>query len=401
MKNISTKVVIIGGGVAGSALACCLADLGIESVVIERRREPADLNRGDGLQPRSQEILEKIGVLNEFRKAGAIESYGNEIYHPSLGQLLDVDLGIIKTTPFPWILNLPHPNIEKILHEHAQKSGKCTFIYGNASEAVLEGKIISQVNVKSQGGEEISISAPVVIAADGMASRFRKKLDIAAEFTVYNHQLLCFHAKKPSWISGRARTRVYMHRKGAVLFLPLPNDIVRITAIIDSKEGGDWSGISVEELKTRLSERLPQFKDLEIDEHGMHFYKLQKMHAAKYSEGNLALVGDAAHVTHPAGGQGMNMGIQDADELARQLLAYFSGEQNLEKSFDAYERVRRPINQNVISRAQFMSWLLWSPKWSPYLGRTFYAWLLRILPPVYNKVTSSIAWSIAGLTPPQ
>ena len=322
MKNISTKVVIIGGGVAGSALACCLADLGIESVVIERRREPADLNRGDGLQPRSQEILEKIGVLNEFRKAGAIESYGN------------------------------------------------------ASEAVLEGKIINQVNVKSQGGEEISISAPVVIAADGMASRFRKKLNIAAEFTAYNHQLLCFHAKKPSCISGRARTRVYMHRKGAVLFLPLPNDIVRITALIDSKESGDWSGISVVELKTRLSERLPQFKDLEIDEHGMHFYKLQKMHAAKYSEGNLALVGDAAHVTHPAGGQGMNMGIQDADELARQLLAYFN-------------------------RAQFMSWLLWSPKWSPYLGRTFYAWLLRILPPVYNKVTSSIAWSIAGLTPPQ
>src|SRR5436190_24170230 len=75
-----TSVVIVGGGIAGASMACALAHRHISSVLIERRSVPVDLNRGDGLQARSLEIMESWGVLKSIVEAGTLKSYCLEVH---------------------------------------------------------------------------------------------------------------------------------------------------------------------------------------------------------------------------------------------------------------------------------------------------------------------------------
>lgn len=399
MKSMETTVVIVGGGIGGGSLACALAHRGIKSVVVERLKNPVDLNRGDGMQPRSVEIMEQWGLLPDFVQAGALPTYGSEVHHPRLGQLVEIDLSVVETK-HQYLLNLPHPQIEAMLLAYAQKSGHCQVLRGAVTEVLFETDRAVGVKAKVEG-EEVEIRATVVAGADGNQSLVRKSLGIDVVSKAYDHDMLVLHAKKPAWFTGRLRTRAYMHRKGAVVLLPLPNDKVRIAMLIKAGSGAQYKSMSEAQLRDQLAERLPSLKDLKgLERHGEHVYRMQKMHVTRYHAKGAVLLGDAAHVTHPAAGQGMNMALQDADALAEEISQALKRNGRLDEAFTRYEEIRRPINQGVIDRANFMAWQMWTPSPLAFLGRTVYAATLRyVLPFIYRKITRSIAWGVAGLQP--
>lgn len=395
---METQVIIVGAGVAGGSLACALAHRGINSIMIERRQNVGDLNRGDGMQPRSLEIIESWGLLNDFTQAGALPSYGLEIYHPVIGKVLEVDLGGVKAQ-YPYMLNLPHPQIENLLLKHVTKSKHCQILSGDVKEVLLEnGRAVGVRTIVNQ--EEIVIKAPVVAGADGAQSLTRKSVEIAAPAATYTHDLLVLHAIRPNWFKGRLRTRVYMHQQGVLVLIPLPDDKLRIAAMIPAGTGSKWKKLSAAELSQQLSRRLPALVGVELEQHGDHIYRLQKMHVERYAYKGVVLLGDAAHITHPAAGLGMNMALQDADTLASELLRAFQGECSFDDAYSAYENIRRPINQNVINRANFMAWQMWSPTFLGFLGRSSIFTLLQVLPFIRQKLAKSLAWANAGIQEP-
>lgn len=400
MNTIETQVVIVGGAVAGSSLACALAHRGIQSVLIEKHKTPTDLNRGDGMQPRSLEILEAWGALAAFEQAGAIEAYGIELHHPFLSKLLEIDLGVVQT-PHPHLLNLPHPDIEALLLKHAQKSAHCQIHHGTVNEVIFEANRAVGVQA-SVGGQTLEIRAPVIAGADGAASTMRKKADIEAIFHEYDHDLLVFHAKRPDWFSGRVRTRVYLHWDGAVILLPLPDMRMRIAILVPSGTGGRWKTLTEDALRQHLANRHPDLKDLEaLEKHGEHIYRMRNMHAISYTNKGVVLLGDAIHLTHAAGGLGMNMALQDAETLADELASAFQEQISLELAYRNYERIRRPINQAVIERAEFMSRQLWTPSKMAFLRRSLMLAIPRyLLPFVSQRITYSLAWRNAGIPMP-
>jgi len=238
VSTIETPVIIVGAGVAGGTLACALAHQGIHSIVFERRQSSGDRNRGDGMQPRSLEIMETWGFLGTFTQAGALPAYGLEMHHPVLGKVLEIDLGIVKTQ-HPYMLNLPHPQIESLLLEHATNSGYCKIFHGDVREVLFENSWAVGVRaIVNQ--QEIVVKAPAIAGADGSQSLVRKSAEIAAISQPYTHDLLVLHAKRPAWFSGRLRTRVYMHREGVIALIPLPGDKMRIAAMVEADTGSKW-----------------------------------------------------------------------------------------------------------------------------------------------------------------
>lgn len=399
VNRLQTPVIIVGGGIAGGSLACALAHRGIPSILLERQKNAVDLNRGDGMQPRSVEIMENWGILPAFQKAGALETYGSEVIHPLLGKLVEIDLSVVETR-HPYLLNLPHPQIETLLLEHARQSGFCRVIRGTVTEVLYENGRARGVKARLET-DEVLIQAEVVVGADGAQSMVRKSAGIEASARPYAHDMVVLHARRPSWFTGRLRTRAYTHREGAVVLMPLPNELVRIAMLVPAGSGGKLKSLSTDDLRKELARCLPLLADLEgLERHGEHVYRLQKMHATQYAAHGVVLLGDAAHVTHPAAGQGMNMALQDSETLAGQIsrALYYTG--SLDQAYANYEQIRRPINQSVMDQADFMAWQLWSPSGLGFLGRTLYAGTLRyLLPFIHRRITSSITWGVAGIQP--
>ncbi|GCE14925.1 nitroreductase/quinone reductase family protein [Tengunoibacter tsumagoiensis] len=400
MDTIQTQVIIVGGAVAGGSLACALAYQGIHSVLLEKRKTPTDLNRGDGMQPRSLEIMEEWGLLSAFEKAGAIPAYGIEMYHPFLGKLLEIDLGVVKTA-HPHLLNLPHRDIEVLLLEHARKSGYCQILYGNASDLIMEEGRAIGVSA-TIAGSEIEIYAPVIAGADGAQSALRRKIGIEVAFQEYEHDLLVLHAQRPDWFTGKLRTRVFLHQDGAAILLPLPDEKVRLALLVPAGQGGQWKMMTEEALLHQLIKRNPRLGDLKgIEKQGEHIYRMRKMHAPTYAAKGVVLLGDAAHVTHAAGGLGMNMALQDAHTLAAELASAFQHRVSFDQAYSNYERLRYPVNQGVIDRAEFMSKQLWTPSQRAFWGRALSLAIPHyLLPFLWKKITTSLAWRNAGILTP-
>ncbi len=392
-----TSVVIVGGGIAGAALGCALAQRKIRSVIIERRREPVDLNRGDGLQPRTLEILDTWGVLPRFVEAGALRSYGIELHHPVFGQLLEIDLGVVET-PYPYMLNLPHQEIEKLLLQFAEASTYCQVIHAQAREVLFEGGRAVGVRITA-GDSNLELRGASIVGADGAHSMVRKSAGIAAPMQDYDHELLVLHAERPAWFSGRLRTRAFMHRQGSIVLLPLPEERMRVAVLLPAGSGGQWKELPPEELHNRLARRWPALAAVRsYESHGEHIYRMRRMHVPSYSRRGVVLVGDAAHLTHAAGGQGMNMAVQDAEVLAEEISRSLAGQVPLEEAYRRYEARRRPLNEAVIKRAHFLAGQLWVPSLPRFFARTALSLSLRyLLPFAYRRMMIALAWGNAGV----
>jgi len=249
------------------------------------------------------------------------------------------------------------------------------------------------------GGNSEEIRAGVIVGADGAQSIVRKSVGIDAEMHDYDHELLVLHAERPAWFVGRLRTRVLMHREGSIVLLPLPENRMRIAILVRTGSGGEWKKLSQEELCRRLAKRWPALAEIKgYEYHGEHIYRMRRMHVSCYAQRGIVLVGDAAHLMHPAGGQGMNMALQDAETLAEELSKSLAGQCSLEEAYQVYETQRRPLNQAVIKRANFLAQQLWVPSLPAFIGRTTLSVVPRyLLPFVYKRVMVSLAWGNSGV----
>ncbi|MCR8657749.1 FAD-dependent oxidoreductase [Paenibacillus endoradicis] len=396
-ETMLVDVIIVGGAVAGAALACAFAKYNLNVLVIDRRKDPGSMNRGDGLQPRTLEILEQWGVLQDFQNLPHVKSYGIELHHSFFRTLMKIDLKPLTSSKFNYIMNIPHREIEQGLLDWANKHDHIKIMRGTSVEHLTynEHCNVNGIVMKS-GNEHITCRAKIVIAADGGLSSIRKELNIPAERIVYNHELIVLHMPRPEWFKGDLRTQVHLHRDGAVVLIPLPDQQMRITVVVPLGKSAEWRKFTDEELLKNLIKRVPSLKNVDIKREGEHIYKMVRMHADTYSSKGAALIGDAAHLTHASSGQGMNMAIQDADVLSKLLARHLHNKIELDEALKLYEQVRKPINEDIISRSNFMSSVVFTPNKLAHTGKMFGMFTTRFIPGLRYKISSKIALGIAG-----
>lgn len=328
-----TDVLIVGAGPTGLTLAASLLLKGVRIALVDRQAEGANTSRAAAVNARTLEVLEGLDVTRRLLKEG-IEAPRFTI-RDGARILLPIDFSEL-ATDYPFTLLVPQSTTERLLLGRVRELG------GD----VVRAKVLTNIAQDAAGATATftdgdTIRARYVAGADGMHSTVREQAGIGFSGGSYEHSFVLADVR----LTGDAPTdevKLFWAAEGLTVVAPLPDGAFRIVAPVDDAPEEPSIGFVQDILDTRGP------GDLGVTEMvwGSRF-RIHHRVADTYRAGRLVLAGDAAHVHSPAGGQGMNLGIQDAIALADALVtALDSGS---EQTLDAYSAARRPIAQQVVT----------------------------------------------------
>jgi 2-polyprenyl-6-methoxyphenol hydroxylase-like FAD-dependent oxidoreductase len=340
-QTLDCDIAILGGGIAGPALAAALADSGFRIVLVERSDKPLDTTRGDQLQPSTSEHLHRWGVVDMMLARGAERRLGSRWLTPDGDLILHARADNL-SIPHPYFLYLNHELISTVLLDRAAQNPNFSLLRP-AKGRVLKDAVGPGEHslIVTQDEKTTTINARCIAIADGRTSTSRKMLGIDAEVYQYkNPLLLMFAAREKS--DSRNDLHVYLTPTGIVSAVPRTGDSWKIGFPVEAKDLGAWNKATASELKQRLGQLVPALSDLQPKISGV--YPVSMVNAEHWSSGNCVLLGDACHALHPGRSQGMNIAFSNVATLAKHLLAddWRDSHEALLALLEEYETKKRP-----------------------------------------------------------
>jgi 2-polyprenyl-6-methoxyphenol hydroxylase-like FAD-dependent oxidoreductase len=321
-----TDIAIVGAGPTGLALAVTLASAGIDFVVVDRQAEGANTSRAAVVHARTLEVLDNIGAADALVARGLQVS--RFAVRDGSRRLLTVPFDDLPTA-FPYTLMVPQCDTEEVLHARLRALG------GDVHRP-YEVSTVAQdedgVTLTMHTGE--SLRAGYVVGADGMHSAVREASGIGFTGSAYDESFVLADVEM-SWAPGPDEVSLTFGAAGLAVVAPLPGGHYRVVATVDEAPASPDLGF----VQRLLDERAPGQGRIARLAWSSRF-RVQHRLADRYRADRILLAGDAAHVHSPAGGQGMNTGIQDGYALGR---AFATG------ALDDYEDKRRPVAERVVA----------------------------------------------------
>ena len=341
-----TDVLIVGAGPTGLTLAASLLLKGLNVMLVDRQAEGANTSRAAGVNARTLEVLEGIDVTRRLVKEG-IEAPRFAI-RDGAKVLLAIDFTGLDTA-YPFTLLVPQSTTERLLLDRVRELG------GD----VTRPKVLTTVTQDADGvtatfTDGDVVRAKYVVGADGMHSTVREQAGIGYSGGSYEHSFVLADAR----LTGDAPTdevRLFWASEGLTVVAPLPNGDFRVVAPVDDAPEVP----SVSFVQALLDDRGPGGITVTDVTWGSRF-RIHHRVADTYRAGRILIAGDAAHVHSPAGGQGMNLGIQDAVALAEALTTVLDG--GPDSVLDDYSATRRPIAKQVVELTDRLTKLATLPR---------------------------------------
>ncbi|RCS61249.1 FAD-dependent oxidoreductase [Microbacterium sp. JB110] len=339
-----TMVLIVGAGPTGLTLACELARKGIPFRLIEAGAGPQPGSRGKGVQPRTLEVFEDLGiidrVLSHGRMAMPMQSTGPD-GAVTLGGAEPESLRNRPDIPYTTSLITPQWRVEQALRSRlAELGGDVEF--GTTLERLEQSDDAVSATIVT-AGEKATIIARWLVGCDGGHSIVRKQSGIAFEGETREGVRMLVADLAVEGLD-RDAWHMWRHPEGAVSLCPLPSTaLFQYQASITPGQNAETALENLQAILERRSSRT----DIRLNEpEWSTLWRANVRLADRYRAGRVLLAGDAAHVHSPAGGQGMNTGIQDAHNLGWKLAAVAAGAPDA--LLDSYEAERRPIAADVL-----------------------------------------------------
>ncbi|MBR7839487.1 FAD-dependent monooxygenase [Actinospica durhamensis] len=339
------QVLVVGAGPTGLTLAGELLRHGVRVRVVDQARGPSDAPRALSLWPRALDILDDLGAGAAIRAAGRrIETFG----YFSEGRR-------VATFHFPPALAstiLPQPRIEHALTEslHAlggrvERGVRLVRMTGHQATGLGEDRLGGPVvaELEHDDGTVEQVRPAFVVGADGASSTVRAQMGVHFSGDTYEMAFALVDAHVEGVLSS-TEIRYYQTSSGTLVIVPAPDGVFRFLSVVPS--GVAEAAADVAAMQAVLDERGPAGVRI-VEPVWQSVFRVHTRRATHFRRGRVFLAGDAAHVHSPAGGQGMNSGLQDAHNLGWRLAAVL-GRRAPEDILYDYEPERSETARRVV-----------------------------------------------------
>jgi len=374
MNDVQTSVAIVGAGPTGLLLAGDLAQAGVDVTVLERRDTESNLTRAFGVHARTLEHLDARGLADELLGEGA------RVARLSLFDHIRIDLSRMPTR-FPFLLITPQYNVEQLLEKRASAAGA----------RIVRGAGVTALRQDADGVEltvdGATVRADYAVGADGVHSAVREALGLP------------FPGKSVLTSIMLADVRLAQP----------PPDVLAVNAVGDAFAfvapfGDGWHRIFAWDRRHPMPDTAPvtleDIREVTRRSLGTDFgfqearwmsrFHSDERQAPHYRVGRVFLAGDAAHVHSPAGGQGMNTGLQDAANLGWKLAAAVQGWAP-DDLLDTYEGERHPVGKLVLRSSGAIIRMAMVRSRAGRLARNVLGGVALRLPPVAHKAAGTLS----------
>ncbi|MBB4985827.1 FAD-dependent oxidoreductase [Streptomyces nymphaeiformis] len=338
-STTDTDVLVIGAGPTGLLLAGDLAAAGIDVTLVERRPHGlGNMTRAFGVHARTLEQLDARGLANELLATGTT------LTSARLFGRLDMDMTRLPTR-FNHLLVTPQYEVERLLERRAVDAG-VTFRYGTELRGLRQDADGVTAELTDPDGTPLTLRARYLVGTDGHRSSVRTALGLpfpgrSVIRSIVLADVRLTDAPTDSFsVAGAGDTFAFI--------APFGDGWYRVMGWTRTRQVDDSEPVDLEEVREIARKALGT-------DHGMHDARwISRFHsderqAPAYRVGRAFLAGDAAHVHSPAGGQGMNTGLQDAANLSWKLTAVLRGEApDPEALLDSYQSERHPVGTMVL-----------------------------------------------------
>jgi 2-polyprenyl-6-methoxyphenol hydroxylase-like FAD-dependent oxidoreductase len=335
-------VVVVGAGPAGLVAAAELARRGVRVRVIDKLAQPTDQSRAIAVHARSLDMFDRMGIVDEMVSTG-IKATAMQLY-AGHSRLFRIPLGGVDSA-FPFTLTTAQTETERVLGDHLQSLGVIVE-RGVELVALAQDGGAAELTVRHDDGSTEQVSTSWVIGADGAHSTVRKMVGTRLAGSFVGERFLLGDVDAEHGLDLDSM-HTFFAPDGPVVVLPMLDGRMRFLAEVHDAPGTPMNmHPTQDELQAILDRRIGGIRV--VRSHWLTSFEIHHARVPAYRWGRVFLAGDAAHIHSPAGGQGMNTGMQDAFNLAWKLAAVVNGQAS-DTLLDSYQAERIPIADGVIA----------------------------------------------------
>lgn len=371
-------VLVVGAGPTGLSAACELARYGISFKIIDRHRDLSDQSKALAVQARTLEIFDRWGMGDRVAAAGT-QARSIAMWHDgevrARLEVADAGKGL---TRYPYVLVLPQPLTEEMLEERLAACNS-SVMWGTELVKLKTSDEAVEVEIRNTTHGQETWQVRYVIAADGASSFIRKSLDIPFQGGTYENQFFLADCEV-AWGLPSNELELIPHDRGVLAFFPMGDKRYRVIGTL-GVEFENRRDISFAEIQKEVAEHA----GIPITLTHCYWASIYRVHHRcidQFRYGSVFFAGDAAHVHSPAGGQGMNTGIQDAVNIGWKL-AYVLKGWAMPEILNTYHADRHPFAERLVRSTDLAFKAIASPRRWAQVTRRFL--IPHVLPRIWAR----------------
>ncbi|GHF27783.1 FAD-dependent oxidoreductase [Streptomyces morookaense] len=334
----SPKVLVVGAGPVGLVTGIELLRRGVAVRLVDRSERPNPHSKAIALWPRGIEALARYGAAEELHRRGVVLRAQN--YHSQGRRVARLAFGGLRRTRYPYALSIPQRETEGVLRDVFLGLGGAIEFGTSLTGFTQDGNGVEAALETGDGPRTERFDW--LVGCDGAHSTVRDILGVPFRGSSYPQQFLLTDGPVRTSLA-HDEVHYFMSPAGILVVVGLPGGLYR--TFVSVAPGRSWEDAR-EAVQQAASERCPVPIEL-VGEQQTGVFRVHRKTADRFRSGRVLLAGDAAHIHSPAGGQGLNTGIEDAASLAWRLAGVCEGRYG-DRVLDQWEAERLGVARAVV-----------------------------------------------------